>query len=73
MRTSCAPIIADLFLYCYESQFKGKCFKEPSRYDLLREFNNTCIYRDDVLVVNNPTFENYVHDIFPKELFFDQH
>ena len=28
MGTNCAPLIADLFLYCYESQFMAKILKD---------------------------------------------
>ena len=28
MGTNCAPLIADLFLYCYESQFMAKLNKD---------------------------------------------
>ena len=29
MGTNCTPLIADLFLYCYESQFMAKIYKDP--------------------------------------------
>lgn len=35
--TYCAPLIADLFIYCYESHFKAKSFKDPFKHDLLHE------------------------------------
>ena len=35
MGTNCAFLIADLFLYCYESQFMAKLLKDPSRTDLI--------------------------------------
>ena len=31
MGTNCAPLIADLFLYCYESQFIAKIYKDPNK------------------------------------------
>ena len=41
MGTSCVPLVADLFLYSYESQFMATLFKDTSKHDLLRELNNT--------------------------------
>ena len=41
MGTNCAPLIADLFLYCYESQFMSKINKDPSQQHLVEISNNT--------------------------------
>ncbi len=68
MGTNCAPLIADLFLYCYESQFMAKLLKDPTKIDLVQEFNNTFRYLDDILTLNNPDFGNFVKDIYPEEL-----
>ena len=34
MGTNCAPLTADLFLYCYKSQFMAKLNKDPYKSDL---------------------------------------
>ena len=68
MGTNCAPLIADLFLYCYESQFMAKIYKDPSKHDLLDLFNNTFRYLDDVLALNNPEFSKFADEIYTKEL-----
>ena len=39
MGTRCAPLIADLFLYCNESQFMAKIYKDRSKHDLLDLLN----------------------------------
>ena len=39
MGKSCAPLITDLCLYCYESQFMVKLLNDPSRSDLIDKFN----------------------------------
>ena len=44
MGTNCAPLIADLFLYWYESQFMAKIYKNPTEHDLVDKFNNTYRY-----------------------------
>ena len=68
MGTNCAPLIADLFLYCYESQFMAKLHKDPSKTDLIDKFNNTYRYLDDIFSVNNSDFYKYTSEIYPKEL-----
>lgn len=68
MGTNCAPLIADLFLYCYESQFMAKLQKDPNKHHLIETFNNTYRYLDDILSLNNPTFSNFITDIYPSEL-----
>ena len=52
--TNCAPIIADLFLYCYQLQFNTKIQTTQNRIDGM--FNNTLRSLDDVLALNNPEF-----------------
>ena len=38
MGTNFAPLIVDLFLYCYESQFMTKIQKDPLKQDLFDKF-----------------------------------
>ena len=40
MDTNCAPLIADLFLYCYESDFMSN-LQKSKRFDLIDKFNDT--------------------------------
>ena len=68
MGTNCAPLIADLFLYCYESQFMAKISKDPSKLHLVDKFNNTFRYLDDILALNNDDFDRYTNEIYPPEL-----
>ena len=48
MGTNCAPLVADLFLFCYERDFMKSLTKEK-RYDLIDAFNSTSRYLDDLL------------------------
>lgn len=41
MATSYAPLIGGLFLYCYESQFMAKIYKDHSKHDLTDQVNKT--------------------------------
>ena len=40
MGTNCAPLIADLFLYCYERDFMSD-LQKSKRFDLIDMFNDT--------------------------------
>ena len=60
MGTNCAPLIADLFLYCYERDFMSN-LQKSKRFDLIDKFNDTSRYLDDIFTIDNPTFA----DIFP--------
>ena len=61
------PLVADLFLFCYERDFMKSLTKEK-RYDLEYAFNSTSRYPDDLLNKDNIHFEHMVHRIFPAEL-----
>ena len=57
MGTNCAPLIADLFLHCYERDFMLN-FDKNSQADVITAFNNTSRYLDDILNLDNPFFDN---------------
>ena len=67
MGTNCAPLLADLFLYSYEADFKQGLLKKIKR-KLARSFNLTFRYIDDVLSLNNYRFGDVVGRIYPIEL-----
>ena len=67
MGTNCAPLIADLFLFCYERDFMLYLSK-TKQIDLIQNFNRTSRYIDDILNLDNPYFANYINNIYPKEL-----
>ena len=67
MGTNCAPLVADLFLFCYERDFMKSLTKEK-RYDMIDAFNSTSRYLDDLLNIDNIHFEHMVHRIYPAEL-----
>ena len=64
MGTNCAPLTADLFLYCL--QIMAKLHKDPSKSDLIDKFNNTYWYLDGIFSVNNSDFYKYTIEIFFK-------
>ena len=60
MGTTCASLVADLFLFCYEMLFMMS--------DIIDAFNTTSRYLEDNLNINNVYFDNMVGQIFPSEL-----
>ena len=67
MGTNCAPLLADLFLYSYESEFLQKLVKDKKIHEA-RAFNFTYRYIDDVLFINNSRFTEFLPLIYPPEL-----
>ena len=67
MGTNCAPLVADLFLFCYERDFM-KDLSSDNQADVIKAFNTTSRYLDDLLNFDNPYFEGMVNQIYPSEL-----
>ena len=67
MGTNCAPLLADLFLYSYESEFLDNMIRGGHR-KLARSFNLCYRYIDDLIVFNNEKFGDYVKEIYPSQL-----
>ena len=67
MGTNCAPLVADLFLFCYEMEFM-RSLDPTSQSHIIEAFNDTSRYLDDILNIDNPHFETFVPSIYPKEL-----
>jgi len=55
MGTNCAPLVADLFLYCYERYFMLS-LKSDTQSDIIESFSNTSRYLDDIFNIDNPFF-----------------
>ena len=67
MGTNCAPLVADLFLFCYERDFM-KDLSSDNQADVIKAFNSASRYLDDLLNIDNPYFEGMVNQIYPSEL-----
>jgi hypothetical protein len=59
MGTNCAPLLADLFLYSHEADFIQELLRKNEK-KLVRSFNFTFRYIDDVLSLNNSRFGDFV-------------
>ena len=67
MGTNCAPLIADLFMFCYERDFMMS-LSDDNQADVIGAFNTTSRYLDDILNINYVYFDNMVSQIYPLEL-----
>ena len=67
MGTNWAPLVADLFLFCYKRDFM-KYLSSDNQVDVIKAFNSTSRYLDDLLNIDNPYFEGMVNQIYPPEL-----
>ena len=67
MDTTCASLVADLFLFCYERDFMLS-LSDNTQTDINEAFNSTSRYLDDLLNIDNPYFEQMVGKIYPTEL-----
>ena len=52
MGTNCAPLVADLFLFCYERDFMTS-LSDDNQADITEAFNSTSRYLDDLLNIDN--------------------
>ena len=67
MDTNCAPLVADLFLFCYERDFMLS-LSDNSLTIIIEAFNYTSRYLDHLLNIDNSYFEQMVGQIYPTGL-----
>ena len=67
MGTNCAPLVTDLFLFYYERDLM-KTLSSDNQVDVIKAFNLTSRYLDDLFNIDNPYFEGIVNQIYPPEL-----
>ena len=71
MGTNCAPLVADLFLFCYERDIM-KDLSSYNQANVIKAFNSTSRYLDAILNIDNPYFEGMVNQIYLSELQLDK-
>ena len=64
MGTNCVPLMADLFLFCYESDFMMS-LSDVKQAEIIEAFKSTSRYQDDLLSIDNLYFEGTVNRIYP--------
>ena len=62
MDTNCAPLVADVFLFCYERDFMMS-LSDDKQADTIDAFNTTSRYLDDILNINNVYFYTMVSKV----------
>ena len=67
MSTNCAPLVADLFLLCYERDFMTS-LSDVKQAEIIEAFNSTSRYLDDLLNIDTRYFEGMVNWIYLPEL-----
>ena len=63
----CAPLVAGVFLFCYESDFMTS-LSDVKQVEIIEEFKSTSRYLDDLLNIDNPYFEGMVNRIYLSEV-----
>ena len=63
MGTNCAPLVADLFLFCYERDFMLS-LSEDNQSGVIEAFNSTSRYLDDLLNIENNFLDSMVNRIY---------
>ena len=54
MGTNCAPLVADLFLFCYEKDFMTS-LSDDKQADIIEAFNSTSRHLDEPVNIDNPS------------------
>ena len=57
MGTKCPPLVADLFLYCYERDLMDS-LNHDIKADVIEALESTSRYLYDLLNIDNPYFKN---------------
>ena len=64
---NCAPLVADLFLFCYKKDFMTS-LSDDNQADIIQAFKSISRDLDHLLNIDNPYFEGMVNQIYPLEL-----
>ena len=65
--TSPTPLVADLFLFCFERGFMTS-HSDVKQAEIIEAFNSTSRYLDNLLNIDNPFSEDRVNRIYPPVL-----
>ena len=64
MGTNCAPLVADLFLFCYERDFMMSLSVE-NQSEIIEAFSSTSRYLEELLNIDNTYFDGLISQIYP--------
>ena len=65
MASNCAILVADLFSFCYERDFRLS-LSDDNQSEVVEALNSTSL--DDLLNIGNTIFDSMVNPIYPSEL-----
>ena len=72
MGTNCSSLVADLFLFCYERDFKMS-LSEEKQSEVIEAFSPMSRYLDDFLLnIDNTYFDGLISQICPSQLQFNK-
>ena len=60
--TNCAPLVADLFLFCYERDFMMSLSVE-NQSEIIEAFSSTSRHMNDLLNIDNTYFDGIISQI----------
>ena len=66
MGTNCAPLVANLFMFCYERYFMLYLSDNNQDAVVVEGFNSTSRHLDGLLTIDN--FKQMLSQIYPTEL-----
>ena len=66
MGTYYAPLVDDLFLFCYERDFILS-LSDDNQFEVIEALNSTSRYLDDLLNIDNNFFDSMVNHIYLSE------
>ena len=67
MGTYCAPLVADLFLFCNKRDFLMS-LSEEKQSEVSKAFSSTSRYLDNLLNIDSNYFDGLISQIYPSEL-----
>ena len=67
MGTNCAPLVADLFLFCYERDFMLS-LSDDNQFDVIEALDSTSRYLDDLLNIDTNFNDSMVNHIYHSKL-----
>ena len=67
MGTNCAPLVADLFLFCYDRDFMLS-LSDDNQSEVIEAFDSTSPCLADLSNIDNTFFDSMVNHIYPSEL-----
>ena len=67
MGTNCAPLVDDLFLFCYERDFMLSLL-DDNQSEVIEAFISAYRYLDDLMNNDKYIFDSMVSHVYPSEL-----